>query len=351
MPASASRASSGSASLSAKALSTSSMTCSRLPDPLAVRRQTRGRRVEVEAGAELAPQALAAARRSARSRRGSGTARTGRSTGGGCPARGRPRRRPSSGCPGRRAPRRSRPAATSARPARAGAVPLEQRGEHAVRAVHPGQQVGDRHADPLRVVRSGAGQRHQAGLALGDLVVAGPAALRSVVPEAGDRQHDQARVAARAARSTPKPEPVEHAGAEVLHQHVGPVDQPAQRRPCRPRPSGRARWTPCCGCRTGSRSTRRSSAGRRRTAAPSRGCRHRSRALDLDHPGAEVAQHHRRRAARRGPGRGRRRGRPRGVHSVPVTSPAPRGRPRRGAVRPRSRSPRRSGSACSRPAR
>ena len=44
--------------------------------------------------------------RSARRRRRRGTARTGRSTGGGCPGPGRPRRRPSSGCPERRAPRR-----------------------------------------------------------------------------------------------------------------------------------------------------------------------------------------------------------------------------------------------------
>ena len=86
-------------------------------------------------------------------------------------------------CPGRRARRRSPRAATCGRPGPAGARPLVQRGEHAVGAVHPGEQVADRHADTLRVVRSGPGQRHEAAFALGDLVVARPAALGAVVAE------------------------------------------------------------------------------------------------------------------------------------------------------------------------
>ena len=66
---------------------------------------------------------------------------------------------------------------------------LVQRGQHAEGAVHAGEQVGDRDAHLGRL--RGAGDRHQAALALGDLVVARPLRLRPVVPEAGDRQHDQ----------------------------------------------------------------------------------------------------------------------------------------------------------------
>ena len=40
----------------------------------------------------------------------------------------------------------------------AGALALVQRREHAVAAVHPGQQVGDRDTDALRVVGAGTGQ-------------------------------------------------------------------------------------------------------------------------------------------------------------------------------------------------
>ncbi len=40
----------------------------------------------------------------------------------------------------------------------AGALALVQRREDAVRAVHPGEQVGDGRADALRVVRAGAGE-------------------------------------------------------------------------------------------------------------------------------------------------------------------------------------------------
>ena len=51
--------------------------------------------------------------------------------------------------------------------------PLVQRGQHPEGAVHAGDEVGDRHADLGRL--GGPGDRHQAALALGDLVVAGPA--------------------------------------------------------------------------------------------------------------------------------------------------------------------------------
>ncbi len=111
----------------------------------------------------------------------------------------------------------------------AGPVPLVQRRQHAVRAVDPGQQVADRHAHALRVVRAGARQGHEAGLALGDLVVPGAAALRPVVPEPGDGEHDEARVALQQGVDA-QAEAVQHPGAEVLHEHVGPVDELEERR-------------------------------------------------------------------------------------------------------------------------
>jgi hypothetical protein len=47
------------------------------------------------------------------------------------------------------------------------------------------------------------------------------------VAEPGDRQHDQPRVELVQPRDR-EAEAVEHAGPEVLHQHVGPLDQPCQ---------------------------------------------------------------------------------------------------------------------------
>ena len=61
------------------------------------------------------------------------------------------------------------------------------------------RRAGPRSARRPWSARLGAGDRHQPALALRDLVVAGPAALGTVVAEAGDRQHDQAAGSARAA--------------------------------------------------------------------------------------------------------------------------------------------------------
>ena len=241
--------------------------------------------------------------RSARSRRGSGTGRRERSTGGGCPARGRPRRPRSSGCPGRRA-RRPRAASsdvrtTVPRPVRS---PLVQRGEHAVRAVHPGEQVGDRDADPLRVLGPGAGQRHEAGLALGDLVVAGPATLRPVVAEAGDREHHQPRVEA--------------------VQRLDRRDRAGRGHRCGSSPRGRRRGRPGRSRVSVSAASLRSRVidsllrlqerkyvdSRASASVPTKGGPQPTGVvtvagrLDLDDPGTEVAEHHRRVRPGQGPG-------------------------------------------------
>ena len=169
--------------------------------------------------------------RSAPVRRRCGTGRRARSTGGGCRSRAAPRARRSTGCPGRRARRRPRRAGWCARPGRVRCVSRScSAASDAVGAVHPGQQVADRDADLRRLVRRGTGQRHQPGLALRDLVVARAAALGPVVAEAGDREHHQPRVDLVQPLDR-EAEPVEHAGPEVLHQHVGAGHQPGQELP------------------------------------------------------------------------------------------------------------------------
>src|SRR5262245_26381221 len=70
--------------------------------------------------------------------------------------------------------------AAAARP-----IPIPERGQDAVRAVHPGEQIPDGYTDAHRLVRGQARQAHQSGLALRDLVVPGSAALRPIVAEAG----------------------------------------------------------------------------------------------------------------------------------------------------------------------
>ena len=113
--------------------------------------------------------------------------------------------------------------------AASGRVAFVQRSHHAVGAVHAGEQVTDRHADPHRVARARAGQRHQAALTLGDLVIACAPTLGSVVAEAADREHDQPRVEGEQLVHA-EPEPVEDTGAEVLDQHVGLPHQPGEQR-------------------------------------------------------------------------------------------------------------------------
>ena len=59
------------------------------------------------------------------------------------------------------------------RPADTGALALVQRRHHAEGAEHAGEEVGDRQADPRRLAVAGAGQAHQPGLGLHDLVEPG----------------------------------------------------------------------------------------------------------------------------------------------------------------------------------
>jgi hypothetical protein len=104
---------------------------------------------------------------------------------------------------------------------------LVQRGDDAVRAVHPCEEVADGHADAHRRLRVRSGERHQSALALGDLVVPGAAALGAVVAEPADGQHDEAGVELVQAFDG-EAEPVEHAGPEVLDEDVPVAHQPRE---------------------------------------------------------------------------------------------------------------------------
>ena len=109
-------------------------------------------------------------------------------------------------------------------PAASGAMALVECGHDAIRAVHAGQQVRDRYADPDGLVGAGTGDRHQTPFALGDLVVARARTLRAVVPEPGDRQGHESGVELLESRGR-EPEAVEDARPEVLHQDIGMAEQ------------------------------------------------------------------------------------------------------------------------------
>ena len=175
--------------------STAARTTAAVAHPLGVAGELRSGQRDAEGGCEPGPQSLRTRRRSARRRRRSGTARRGRWTDGAGPRPWGPRRPPSTGCPGRRARRPRWPAARCG-PARRGRCWPARAASRAPRRRRTSRPAGRRSARPtlVGVSGSGPGHRHQTGLALGDLVVAGPAALRPVVAETGDRQHHQRRV-------------------------------------------------------------------------------------------------------------------------------------------------------------
>lgn len=107
----------------------------------------------------------------------------------------------------------------------AGSLPFDQRAQDTERAVRPGQEVRDRDTDLQGLVD--AGHAHQAGFALGDLVVTGAVGFRAVVAEPGDGQDHQPRVQLMEPLGA-EPETIEHADPEVLHEHVGLACQPRQ---------------------------------------------------------------------------------------------------------------------------
>jgi hypothetical protein len=110
-----------------------------------------------------------------------------------------------------------------------GRGPLVQRGQDRRDRVDAGEDVGDRDAGFLRLAVGLAGDRHQAGHALDDEIVAGAMGIGPGLAEAGDRAIDQPRVHRREAVVV---EPVfrQPADLEVLDHHIGAGDQVADLR-------------------------------------------------------------------------------------------------------------------------
>ena len=102
----------------------------------------------------------------------------------------------------------------------AGHLPLAERGDDAVGAEHPREDVRDREAVTQRRAVRRARDAHQPGLALDDLVEPGPVPVRPALAEARDREHDERRVLLHQIVDR-ESEPREHTWPEVLHQHVG----------------------------------------------------------------------------------------------------------------------------------
>ena len=181
------------------------------------------------------------------------------------------------------------------RPAAAGGRALAERGHDSEGAEHAREQVRDRQPDPGRVAVGGAGQAHQPGLGLDDLVEAGSRPVGTAGAEAGDRQRDQAGVVL-AQGGGVQAEPGEQAGPVVLDEHVGLGAQRAQPvgtrgvlevQPHRPLAAVGGEEVR----RLGGRPLRRA-VGRLDERQPAAAVVAGGR-LDLQHVGADVGEHHR----------------------------------------------------------
>ena len=105
----------------------------------------------------------------------------------------------------------------------AGALALVQRAEDAVGGIEAGDVVGQRRPAGLRRLRIDELAQHAAER-LRHRVIGGPVGVGAVAPEAGDRSVDEPRVRV-AEHFVGKAQPVEHAVAEIVDQHVGLLDQ------------------------------------------------------------------------------------------------------------------------------
>ena len=99
-----------------------------------------------------------------------------------------------------------------------------QRGEDRRVRVHSRRDVGDRHAD-LGGMFLAAGDRHDARFGLDEHVVRLLVAHRAVGPVAGNAAPDDARIARRHLL-VPEAESLHGTRREIVHEHVGVVDQP-----------------------------------------------------------------------------------------------------------------------------
>ena len=98
--------------------------------------------------------------------------------------------------------------------------------EHAMQSADRiAQRVAERVTLPVAVVvtRQSRHSRHR----LDCVAVAARVAFGTVAPERRHRDHDEPRID-RAHRFVAEPEPIHHAGTEILDQDVGDLDQPFQ---------------------------------------------------------------------------------------------------------------------------
>ena len=104
------------------------------------------------------------------------------------------------------------------------AVAMLQRRQDPDAQVQSGELVGDRRAEEQRRIVTAARQPHRAGERLHQVVLPGARGIRTGAPVAGRGCIDEPRVA-RAECVVAQAGAVHHAGAEVLHDHVGEIHQ------------------------------------------------------------------------------------------------------------------------------
>ena len=166
-----------------------------------------------------------------------------------------------------------------------------RRGERGDRVGQP--ERGQRRR-AVRLTGAGGEPAHR----LGERAEAGPPGVRADLAEPGDPGDHQPRVD-RVQLGRPEPPALQRARPEVLDQHVGVGEQPAQDRGAVRVGQVEGDARACCGRAPSTTARRRPWPGRAR--GPGRA----GRVLDLDHVGAEVAEE------RRGERPGEQRGRPR----------------------------------------
>ena len=111
-----------------------------------------------------------------------------------------------------------------------GPLPLPQGGADADRRVEAGQDIADRRADAGRLLGSVAREAHQAAAGLHDHVVGRLAGVGARAAESGGRGVHEPGIAG-PEHVAAEAEPLHRAGPEVLHEHVGPIDERQKRLP------------------------------------------------------------------------------------------------------------------------
>ncbi len=109
----------------------------------------------------------------------------------------------------------------------AGAPGVHNRRRDAQRGIETGHQIADRQSRPQRWVLGAAVDAHEAGQRLGDEIEGRAIAIRAGAAEAVDRAHDQRRPQ-RLQAVVVEAHARQHAGAEILYQHIRPLDQARQ---------------------------------------------------------------------------------------------------------------------------